>query len=147
MTDPIHVLLNGEPRHLAPRTTIAALLDARIPHSVEKLSGMRKTIARRLSQSMQQAPHIYLTVDIRLDKLLSLRGELNEVLATNMLIDFEADFVFRPSVLPCVRANACMNVPHEPRPPDLAPVSLVPTAVGLARRPDCESFAQPVFHQ
>ncbi len=57
-----------------------ALLDARIPHSVEKLSGMRKTIARRLAQSMQQAPHIYLTVDIRLDKLLALRGELNEVL-------------------------------------------------------------------
>ncbi len=57
-----------------------ALLDARIPHNVEKLSGMRKTIAKRLSQSMQQAPHIYLTVDIRLDKLLALRGELNEVL-------------------------------------------------------------------
>ena len=58
-----------------------ALLDDRIPHTVEKLSGMRKTIARRLAQSMQQAPHIYLTVDIRLDKLLALRAELNEVLA------------------------------------------------------------------
>jgi pyruvate dehydrogenase E2 component (dihydrolipoamide acetyltransferase) len=58
-----------------------ALLDDRIPHTVEKLSGMRKTIAKRLTQSMQQAPHIYLTVDIRLDKLLALRGELNEVLA------------------------------------------------------------------
>lgn len=58
-----------------------ALLDDRIPHAVEKLSGMRKTIAKRLTQSMQQAPHIYLTVDIRLDKLLALRGELNEVLA------------------------------------------------------------------
>jgi pyruvate dehydrogenase E2 component (dihydrolipoamide acetyltransferase) len=57
-----------------------ALLDPRIPHSVEKLSGMRKTIARRLAQSMQTAPHIYLTVDIRLDRLLSLRTELNEVL-------------------------------------------------------------------
>jgi pyruvate dehydrogenase E2 component (dihydrolipoamide acetyltransferase) len=57
-----------------------ALLDDRIPHTVEKLSGMRKTIARRLAQSMQQAPHIYLTVDIRLDKLLALRAELNEVL-------------------------------------------------------------------
>ncbi len=57
-----------------------ALLDARIPHTVEKLSGMRKTIARRLAQSMQTAPHIYLTVDIRLDRLLALRGELNEVL-------------------------------------------------------------------
>ncbi|MEO6718230.1 MAG: pyruvate dehydrogenase complex dihydrolipoamide acetyltransferase [Novosphingobium sp.] len=57
------------------------LLDPRIPHSVEKLSGMRKTIARRLAQSMQTAPHIYLTVDVRLDKLLALRAELNEVLA------------------------------------------------------------------
>ena len=30
---------------------------------------------------MQQAPHIYLTVDIRLDKLLALRAELNDALA------------------------------------------------------------------
>jgi pyruvate dehydrogenase E2 component (dihydrolipoamide acetyltransferase) len=58
-----------------------ALLDTRIPHSVEKLSGMRKTIARRLAQSMQTAPHIYLTVDIQLDKLLALRAELNDALA------------------------------------------------------------------
>lgn len=28
MTDPIHVLLNGESRHLDPGATIAALLDA-----------------------------------------------------------------------------------------------------------------------
>ena len=28
MTDPIHVLLNGEPRPLPPRATIAALLEA-----------------------------------------------------------------------------------------------------------------------
>ena len=58
-----------------------ALLDARVPHSVQRLSMMRKTIARRLSQSMQEAPHIYLTVDVVLDPLLKLRGELNEVLA------------------------------------------------------------------
>ena len=57
-----------------------ALLDDQIPYTVEKLSGMRKTIARRLAQSMQQAPHIYLTVDIQLDRLLKLRTELNEVL-------------------------------------------------------------------
>ncbi|MCJ2186355.1 pyruvate dehydrogenase complex dihydrolipoamide acetyltransferase [Novosphingobium beihaiensis] len=57
-----------------------ALLDDRIPHSVEKLSGMRKTIARRLTQSMQDAPHIYLTVDICLDKLMAMRGELNAAL-------------------------------------------------------------------
>ncbi|MCB2048477.1 MAG: pyruvate dehydrogenase complex dihydrolipoamide acetyltransferase [Novosphingobium sp.] len=57
-----------------------ALLDDRVPHTVEKLSGMRKTIARRLSQSMQEAPHIYLTVDVRLDKLMAMRAEVNAAL-------------------------------------------------------------------
>jgi pyruvate dehydrogenase E2 component (dihydrolipoamide acetyltransferase) len=51
--------------------------DFGIPHEAVKLSGMRKTIARRLTESKQQVPHIYLTVDIQLDKLLKLRGELN----------------------------------------------------------------------
>ena len=51
--------------------------DFGIPHEVIKLSGMRKTIARRLTESKQQVPHIYLTVDIRLDALLKLRSELN----------------------------------------------------------------------
>ncbi|MGB3167477.1 MAG: pyruvate dehydrogenase complex dihydrolipoamide acetyltransferase [Alteraurantiacibacter sp.] len=54
--------------------------DFGIPHEVEKLSGMRKTIARRLTESKQQVPHIYLTVDIRLDALLKLRSELNAAL-------------------------------------------------------------------
>ncbi len=48
-----------------------------IPHEAVKLSNMRKTIARRLTESKQHVPHIYLTVDIRLDALLKLRGELN----------------------------------------------------------------------
>ncbi len=48
-----------------------------IPHERVKLSNMRKTIARRLTESKQQVPHIYLTVDIQLDALLKLRGELN----------------------------------------------------------------------
>lgn len=70
-----------KPAAVAMADETRALLDDRVPHTVEKLSGMRKTIARRLAQSMQQAPHIYLTVDIRLDKLLALRVELNDALA------------------------------------------------------------------
>jgi pyruvate dehydrogenase E2 component (dihydrolipoamide acetyltransferase) len=53
-----------------------------VPHEVAKLSNMRKTIARRLTESKQQVPHIYLTVDVRLDALLKLRGELNASLAS-----------------------------------------------------------------
>ncbi|MGE4321676.1 MAG: pyruvate dehydrogenase complex dihydrolipoamide acetyltransferase [Sphingobium sp.] len=59
----------------------AAAQDFGIPHEVVKLSSMRKTIARRLTESKQQVPHIYLTVDVRLDRLLKLRTELNAGLA------------------------------------------------------------------
>ena len=67
---------------VAPALKPAPMQDFGIPHEVVKLSGMRKTIARRLTESKQQVPHIYLTVDIRLDALLKLRGELNASLAT-----------------------------------------------------------------
>ena len=64
----------------APPATHAVLpgaVEDAIPHEAVKLSNMRKTIARRLTESKQQVPHIYLTVDIQLDALLRLRGELN----------------------------------------------------------------------
>ncbi|MDQ7011849.1 MAG: pyruvate dehydrogenase complex dihydrolipoamide acetyltransferase, partial [Mariprofundaceae bacterium] len=41
-------------------------------------SMMRKAIARRLVESKQTAPHFYLTVDIRMDRLMDLRTQLNE---------------------------------------------------------------------
>ena len=65
----------------AAAVSASAILDDRVPHTVEKLSSMRKTIARRLAQSKLEAPHIYLSVDVRLDKLLALRAEINEALA------------------------------------------------------------------
>jgi pyruvate dehydrogenase E2 component (dihydrolipoamide acetyltransferase) len=70
------------PAAASPAPVAAAAQDFGIPHEVVKLSGMRKTIARRLTESKQQVPHIYLTVDIQLDKLLKLRGELNAGLAS-----------------------------------------------------------------
>jgi pyruvate dehydrogenase E2 component (dihydrolipoamide acetyltransferase) len=40
-------------------------------------STMRKTIARRLSESKQTVPHFYLSVDLDLDTLLKIREDLN----------------------------------------------------------------------
>ncbi len=40
-------------------------------------SGMRKVIARRLTEAKQTIPHFYLTVDCALDTLLKVRAELN----------------------------------------------------------------------
>ena len=64
-----------------PQPQAAAVEPGDIPHEAVKLSNMRKTIARRLTESKQQIPHIYLTVDIQLDALLKLRADLNAGLA------------------------------------------------------------------
>jgi pyruvate dehydrogenase E2 component (dihydrolipoamide acetyltransferase) len=64
----------------APAPTAHPIPD--VPHEIAKLSNMRKTIARRLTESKQTVPHIYLTVDIRLDALLKLRADLNASLAS-----------------------------------------------------------------
>ena len=64
----------------APRAVSPVAWDDTIPHQIDKLSNMRKTIARRLTEAKSTIPHIYLTVDIRLDALLKLRGELNKAL-------------------------------------------------------------------
>jgi len=72
------------PSAAAPSAPAAASAPAAIPdipHEAVKLSNMRKVIARRLTESKQTVPHIYLTVDIQLDALLKLRGELNASLA------------------------------------------------------------------
>jgi len=45
------------------------------------LSMMRKTIARRLTESKQNVPHFYLTIDIDAGPLVSLRKQLNADLA------------------------------------------------------------------
>ncbi|MCF2520512.1 pyruvate dehydrogenase complex dihydrolipoamide acetyltransferase [Dyadobacter sp. CY351] len=43
------------------------------------ISQMRKTIARRLSDSLFTAPHFYVTMEINMDKAMALRPQLNEV--------------------------------------------------------------------
>ena len=59
----------------APAAAPANDLDA--PFEEQKLNNVRKVIARRLTEAKQTVPHIYLTVDVRLDALLKLRSQLN----------------------------------------------------------------------
>ncbi|MSO70742.1 MAG: pyruvate dehydrogenase complex dihydrolipoamide acetyltransferase [Alphaproteobacteria bacterium] len=42
------------------------------------LTGMRKIVARRMTDAKQQVPHFYLTVDCEINELLKLRARLNE---------------------------------------------------------------------
>ena len=66
------------PAASAPAPTPAVQTpDHGAPFEEEKVSGVRKVIARRLTESKQTVPHYYLTIDIRLDPLLELRKQLN----------------------------------------------------------------------
>ena len=47
------------------------------PYEEIRLNAMRKTIARRMTEAKQEVPHFYLTVDINIDRLLSLRSDYN----------------------------------------------------------------------
>jgi len=100
------------PAAAAPAVAMAApapvqLGDIATPHEVIKLSGMRKTIARRLTESKQQVPHIYLTVDVRLDALLKLRAELNASLESRGIKLSVNDMLIKALGLALVQVPKC----------------------------------------
>jgi pyruvate dehydrogenase E2 component (dihydrolipoamide acetyltransferase) len=47
------------------------------PHHLVPHNNIRKIVARRLSEAKQTIPHFYVSIDVELDALLKLRGELN----------------------------------------------------------------------
>jgi len=56
---------------LRPATTIAA------PHKLLPHSSMRKVIARRLTEAKSTIPHFYVSMDVEIDALIKLLGDLN----------------------------------------------------------------------
>jgi len=70
------------------------------------MTNMRQIIAKRLVQSKQTVPHYYLSVDIELDELMSLRKELNEMLEKEKVKLSVNDFIIKAS------AMACKKVPQ-----------------------------------
>ena len=73
------------PAPVAAPAPIVETLDASVVSGdgvrSERLSAMRKTIARRMTESKQQVPHFYLRVRVRMDEVMSVRARLNEGLA------------------------------------------------------------------
>ena len=53
----------------------------RLPPRVEKASQMRKTIARRLTESKQEVPHFYLSIDMDAGPMIEARKQINAALA------------------------------------------------------------------
>jgi len=62
----------------AAPVTAAAGAQPGVGYTDIPLTGMRKTIAKRLSESMFTAPHYYVTSSINMSKMLKLRKALND---------------------------------------------------------------------
>jgi len=87
-------------------------LDLDAPHHEIRLSAMRRTIARRLTEAKQQIPHFYLRMRVSMDEVLRVRERLNEGLSgeageTRISVN---DFVVRAAALALrdvPEANVC----------------------------------------
>ena len=62
-------------------------------------SQIRKITAQRLLESKTTVPHYYLTIDLNADKLLALRGALNEKLAPSGGKLSVNDFIIKASAM------------------------------------------------
>ncbi len=94
----------GDSESQGPGPTAVSEAPDGVPMTAMKLTNMRSTLARRLVDSKQNVPHIYLSLDVRLDALLKLRGDLNAALAKGRKLTVN-DFVIKALAL------ALMEVP------------------------------------
>lgn len=65
-------------RRVRAATAVGGASVAAREDELVRVSQMRKTIAKRLVESKQSAPHYYLTVTLDADRLVALRAELND---------------------------------------------------------------------
>ncbi len=90
-----------------PAPTPAPASEGGAPFAEEKLSNVRKVIARRLTESKQTVPHYYLTIDIRLDPLLELRKQLNAALEPDGVKLSVNDFLIKALARALIRVPQC----------------------------------------
>ncbi len=65
------------PPQQKPTAAVQHLAQTTTQPEIMPLDGMRKTIAARLTEAKQTVPHFYLTIDCRLDDLLTARKNMN----------------------------------------------------------------------
>ena len=86
------------------------ILDDRVyapdSYRLEPLDGMRKTVARRLTQSFMQIPHFPLNVDIQLDRLLAARKGINDAAPEGVKISVN-DLLIKASAMALMAEPDC----------------------------------------
>lgn len=111
---------NAQPGATAPASSgapaspdgliLPQILDDRVyapdSYRLEPLDGMRKTVARRLTQSFMQVPHFPLNVDIALDKLLAARKGINDAAPEGVKISVN-DMLIKASAMALIAEPDC----------------------------------------
>lgn len=105
---------NGKPAASPQFVAAPASVDARLypaeSYDAVKLDGIRKVIAKRLTQSFnQEVPHFPLNVDIELDRLLSARAKLNALSPKEGEDAFKVsvnDFIIKASAMALTKVPA-----------------------------------------
>jgi pyruvate dehydrogenase E2 component (dihydrolipoamide acetyltransferase) len=72
------------------------------------LSAMRRTVARRLVESMRSAPHFYLTITVDAEALLGLRADVNRQLGEDLKVSVN-DLIVK-ACAGLLRTNPELNV-------------------------------------
>ncbi|MFN3232022.1 MAG: 2-oxo acid dehydrogenase subunit E2 [Alphaproteobacteria bacterium] len=82
----------------------APMVPGENPYQLLELNNMRKTIARRLTEAKSTIPHIYLTVDVELDRLLARRAKVNAGADAKASVN---DFIIRAAALALKQVPEC----------------------------------------
>jgi len=86
------------------------ILDDRVyapdTYRLEPLDGMRKTVARRLTQSFMQVPHFPLNVELALDKLLAARKGINDAAPEGIKVSVN-DMLIKASAMALMAEPDC----------------------------------------
>jgi pyruvate dehydrogenase E2 component (dihydrolipoamide acetyltransferase) len=105
----------GQPQASAPRQ-VQSLEQMGIPagsYDLIPLDGMRKTVARRMTDSFRDVPHFPLTIDIELDQLLAARGRINALLEKDGVKVSVNDLVIKAAAMALKRVPAA-NASYTP---------------------------------
>jgi pyruvate dehydrogenase E2 component (dihydrolipoamide acetyltransferase) len=97
--------------------------DSLLAPEVRPLSPMRKTIARRLTESKQTVPHFYLSIDADASELVKLREQINAELAS--------------------QTKSAANGEAQPMKVSINDLVIKACAVALTRVPECNASFTP----
>lgn len=70
-----------------PAAPVAAPVASSAAYTAQPHSAMRRTIARRLTESKSTVPHFYLQAECRVDALLALRAQINQTASQKVSVN------------------------------------------------------------